>query len=136
MAQGASIQQVRSGDHYDVVRGSRAGVLGVTGTLEVEELTDTAATLRVSVGKFGFRVDVTLRMERDGDQVDIIASGRAFDEIRTRGAIVVNEPRELRIRDVSGELADTHVVIAADGSAVVESEIPTVGRVRLLLEPA
>jgi hypothetical protein len=129
-----SIDEIQAGDRFRVVRGSRTGVLGVTGHLDVVALDEGAMELVVSVGKFGFNVEVQLRIERDGDEVQVVASGRAFDTIESRGEILVNEPHELRIRDTAGELADTHLVIEGDGTGVVESEIPVVGRVRLLLE--
>ena len=130
-----TIQEIQSGDRFRVVRGSKAGALGVTGSLEVAELTHTTTDIVVSVGKFGFNVDVRLRMERQGDEVEVTASGKAFDTIESRGEIVVDEPTELRIRDLAGELADTHLQLEGDGTGVVESEIPYVGRVRLLIEP-
>ncbi|MCB0878016.1 MAG: hypothetical protein KDC46_03445 [Thermoleophilia bacterium] len=135
MARRSSIGEIESGDRFKVVRGSKAGVFGVTGSLVVEELTSSATELVVDVGKFGFNVEVRLRMERRGDEVDVVASGSAFDTIRSRGEIVTDEPAELRIRDLDGALADTHLVLEGDGTGVVESEIPIVGRVRLMIEP-
>ena len=125
-----------AGDRFRVVRGSKAGALGVTGTLEVEQFDGDVAKIAVSVGKFGFNVGVDLRMERSGTDVAITATGRSFDEIRREGRIVVDTPQELRIEEVSGELADLHLQVADDGTASVDAELPGAGVMRLLLEPA
>ena len=124
------------GDSFRVVRGSRAGPLGVTGTLDVVEFDGDVAQIAVSVGKFGFNVDVDLRMMRDGDDIAITATGRAFDQIERQGRIVVDTPDELRIEEVAGELDDLHLQIAADGPAAVDAQLPSVGVLRLRLEPA
>lgn len=135
MADGMQLR-FRAGDSFRVVRGSKAGPLGVTGTLEVEEFDGNVAQIAVSVGKFGFNVGVDLRMERTGDEVAITATGRSFDAIERQGRIVVDTPSELRIEEVTGELDDLHLQVADDGTASVDAELPGAGVMRLLLEPA
>jgi hypothetical protein len=135
MAEGMQLR-FRAGDEFRVVRGSKAGGLGVTGTLVVEAFDGEVAQIAVSVGKFGFNVGVDLRLEREGELVAITATGRAFDEIRREGRIEVDTPGELRIADTAGELDDLHLQVADDGTATVDAELPKVGVLHLQLEPA
>ena len=66
-----TITDVEQGDAFRVARGSRAGSLGVSGSVEVAHLDGSSAQLVVSVGKFGLNMKVQLDLERDGDTVDV-----------------------------------------------------------------
>jgi hypothetical protein len=122
-----SIDEIQAGDEFRVVRGSRAGSLGVSGKIRVEALEGATAQVAVSVGKFGFNVDVQLELDRDGDEVAITASGSRFETIEMRAVVVAETSTEIRLQDVDGELADTHLVIDPDGTATLDAEIPKVG---------
>lgn len=134
MTKRTSIDQIESGDTFRVVGGSRAGSLGVKGSVTIVALEETTAQVTVSVGKFGLKFDVDLDMERSGDDVRITATGRTFDEIEIRATVVEESPTEIRLRDVRGKLADTHLVVADDGSATLDSQIPSIGKLHFLLE--
>ncbi len=126
--------RLHAGDRFRVVRGSRAGGLGVTGSLDVEQFDGDLAVIAISVGKFGFNIGATLRMQRSGDTFEFVASGRTFEPLRRRGTVAVDEPDELRIVEDSGELADLRFVLGDGDDASLEAEIPNVGEVHLLLE--
>lgn len=127
MTKRTSIDQIQEGDEFRVVRGSRAGSLGVSGKIRIVEQSGSTARVEVSVGKFGFNVDVQLDLVRDGDEVAITATGSRFDTIEMRAAVVAETSSEIRLQDVGGTLADTHLIIDPDGTATLDAEIPKVG---------
>lgn len=135
MALRTHISEIEAGDRFRVVRGSRAGSLGVTGSVVIDQLDDSRVSVSVSVGKFGFSFAVQLEVTRAGEDVEIVASGAAFEDIRVLGRVIVNDPTELLVEDVAGELADARLTLADDGTAIVDAEIPSIGRVKLLLAP-
>ncbi|MEO6867910.1 MAG: hypothetical protein ABI200_07805 [Gaiellales bacterium] len=124
-----------AGDVFDIVKGSKAGQIGVRGQAEILRMDPDHATFHVNAGRFGMKVDVTVDIEQIGpDQVRITSRGDGIPDMSELGRVVEQRTNYAVFEQVSDPSKRTVIAHDGRGGLVIDTVVPTVGGTHLVLQ--
>lgn len=125
---------IAAGDKFDILKGSKAGIFGVKGTAAIETFTPEQASFHVNASSFGFKVDLTVDVQRiDDEHVRLISHGSGAPDSESIGRVV--ESRTNYAHFVNEADASEHTIIVHDGKGgiTIDTVVPKVGNAHLIL---
>ncbi|MCB0878515.1 MAG: hypothetical protein KDC46_05990, partial [Thermoleophilia bacterium] len=125
---------IEAGQQFDIVKGSKVGFLKVKGNADILRLADDGASFHVKAGAFGVKVDVTVDVERTGDDtVRISSHGSGIPDQTAEGRVVENRTDYVEFERI--DAPDEHTIISHDGNGTltIETVVPTFGTAHLVL---
>ncbi|MCW2925977.1 MAG: hypothetical protein JWM98_3381 [Thermoleophilia bacterium] len=126
---------IAAGQVFDIVKGSKAGPIGVKGEALVNRLDPDHATFHVEAGRFGIHINVDVDIQQiAADQVRITSHGSGIPDTVAIGKVIEARTNHAVFEQVDDPSKRTTIDHDGNGTITIDATIPTFGNAHLVLQ--